>query len=199
MSSKYDSMSDEQSDRLTFSSWQAKQNTVESEELFIKRKAELNKLVRKVIRDELNDFDRKIVELHWYRGMTKNRIAEELNVDRSTVHRHFTAINETVYEKLKYAIELIYGGTDKERTKSIINENNRSFSSHINSDEIAKRLRALRAEKCLTADYLSDKTGISTSRIEAIERKGSIMTMAELKRLTDFYKVSCNYIIFGTG
>ncbi len=182
-----------------FKSWQVKAREAEQQEILNKRKADLQGLVRKVLREELDAFDRKLVELHWYRGLSKSKVAEILGVDRSTVHRHFSMINETVYEKLKYAVELIYGTRAGDKTKKIINENSKTLSSHINSDKISKRLKSLRAENCLTVDHLSEKTGISCLRIRQIEKKGSLMTMSELKKLTDVYDVSSNYIIFGAG
>lgn len=184
-------------DRKVFNDWQVRAREAEKEELLLKRKEELNSLVKKVIKQELSPFDRRLVELHWYKGMSKGEIALMLNKDRSTIHRHFTAINNTVYEKLKYAVELIYGKSDSTSAENIIQETGKTYSSHINSDEISKRLRSLRASGCFTYELLSDKTGISQLRLRQIEKRGSLMTMSELKALTVFYKVSTNYIIFG--
>ena len=184
-------------DRKVFNDWQKRAREAENEELLLKRKEELNSLVRKVIKQELSAFDRRLVELHWYKGMTKSEIALMLGIDRSTVHRHFTAINDTVYEKLKYAVELIYGPSGNMSAEKLIYETGKSYSSHINSDEISKRVKSLRASGCFTIELVSDKTGISQLRLKQLERKGSTMTMAELKKLTDFYKISTNYIIFG--
>lgn len=184
-------------DADAFRTWQTNAREAEREELLLKRKEELQGLVRKVIKNELNEFDRKLVELHWYKGISKSAIAEMLGIDRTTVHRHFTKINETVYEKLKYAVELIYGGNSEKEIKAIT-QNSKTLSSHISADKISGRLKALRARECLTVEYLSLKTDISQLRLNQIEKRGSIMTMAELKKLTSFYNVSCNYIIFGT-
>jgi len=185
-------------DRKVFKDWQVKAREAEKEELLIKRKEELNSLVRKVIKQELDSFDRRLVELHWYKGMSKSEIALMLGIDRSTVHRHFTSINNTVYEKLKYAVELIYGPSGGTTAEQIIYETGKTYSSHINSDEISKRLRSLRASGCFTYGLVSDKTDISELRLKQLEKRGSTMTVSELKRLTDFYRVSTNYIIFGT-
>ncbi len=187
----------ESSEKKAFAEWQAKMHSNRNDLLFEKRKAELNRLVRRVINEELDEFDRKIIELHWYKGLSKSEIAEKMGIDRSTVHRHFTAINEIIYEKLKYAVELIY--QDGRSPKKILKEkSSEALCSHINSDEISKRLKALREEKFMSVESLSEKTGISDTRIMATELRGGLLTMAELKKLTDFYKVSCNYIIFGT-
>ena len=185
-------------DRKVFNDWQKRSREAEREELLLKRKEELNSLVKKVIKQELSPYDRRLVELHWYKGMSKSEIALMLGVDRSTVHRHFTAINDTVYEKLKYAVELVYGSGGSMTAEKIIYETGKTYTSHINSDEISKRLRSLRASGCFTFELLSDKTGICQLRLRQMEKRGSTLTVAELKRLTDFYKVSTNYIIFGT-
>lgn len=184
-------------DADAYKSWQANAREAEKEELLLKRKEDLQRLVRKVIRNELSEFDRKLVELHWYKGLSKSTIAEMMKLDRTTIHRHFTKINETVYEKLKYAVELIYGNNSEKEIRAIT-ENSKTLSSHIHADKISGRLKALRAKKCITVEYLSLKTDISQRRLDQIEKRGSIMTMAELKKLTSFYNVSCNYIIFGT-
>ncbi len=184
-------------DRSAFTGWQARAREAEKEEALLRRKEELNSLVRKVIKQELSPFDRRLVELHWYKGMTKSEIALMLGIDRSTVHRHFTAINETVYDKLKYAVELIYGPSGSMSAEKLIYETGRTYGSHINSDEIAKRLRSLRASGCFTYELVSDKTGICQLRLRQIEKRGSVMTMSELKKLTDFYNVSTDFIIFG--
>jgi predicted nucleic acid-binding Zn-ribbon protein/DNA-binding XRE family transcriptional regulator len=123
--------------------------------------------------------------------------AKKLGMDRSTVHRHFTSINETVYEKLKYAVDVIYAG-EKKQEFNIFDKRNSSQCSHINSEKIARRLKALREEQFMTVEMLSEKIGISPDRIIAAEARGGVLTMAELKRLISYYKVSCNYIIFGT-
>lgn len=187
----------ESSDKEAFTCWQAKMHSDGNDLLFERRKAELNRLVRKVINEELNEFDRRIVELHWYRGLTKSETAEKMGVERSTVHRHFAVINETVYEKLKYAVELIYNN-DRKPEEILKEKSSEKSCSHINPDEISRRLRVLRDEKALTAEGLSKRTGINEQRIIMAEQNGGCLTMAELKKLTDFYKVSCNYIIYGT-
>ena len=129
-------------DKKSFSLWQAKAIKAENEELLEKRKAELNRLVRKVINSELSEYDKRLVELHWYKGLSKAEIAQLMNVDRSTIHRHFCTINETVYEKLRYAVELIYGKNSDTETKKFINETGKTYSSHINSDDISRRTPA---------------------------------------------------------
>ena len=185
-------------DRKAFNDWQIKAREAEKEELLQRRKQELNLLVRKVLKEELSAYDRRLVELHWYKGMSKSEIALMLGVDRSTIHRHFAAINDTVYEKLKYAVELVYGRSGNMTAEKMICETGKTYGSHINSDEISKRLRSLRASGCFTYELVSDKTGLSQLRLRQIEKRGSSMTMAELKRLTNFYNVSTDYIIFGT-
>ena len=184
-------------DRQVFNDWQLKAREAEKDELLQKRKQELNSLVRRVIKDELSAYDRRLVELHWYKGMSKSEIALMLGVDRSTIHRHFNAINDTVYEKLKYAVELIYGRSGDMSAEKIIYETGKTYGSRINSDEISKRLKSLRASGCFTFELVSDKTGLSQLRLKQLEKRGSSLTMAELKRLTDFYNVSTDYIIFG--
>ena len=51
-------------DRQVFNDWQLKAREAEKDELLQKRKQELNSLVRRVIKDELSAYDRRLV-YHW--------------------------------------------------------------------------------------------------------------------------------------
>lgn len=74
-----------------------------------KEKAEFNALVRKAINYELSEEDKKIIEMYFFRGYTKTKIAEILCVNPSTISRRINKSLDILYEKLKYAAEYRFG------------------------------------------------------------------------------------------
>ena len=84
----------------TFINWQGK--ICESVESYVlrQRKAELRELVKKVVKNELSDYDQMIVQLRWYENYSVIEIAEKLGVDRTTVNRHLEKINGLVMKRL---------------------------------------------------------------------------------------------------
>lgn len=179
------------------SQWQSKTNETVDDLLLRKRKAELRALVRRVIKNELTQEEQLYVKLHWYDGLSQAAIAQKLEVDRSTVSRKLRHINGIIYEKLKYAMEFRYGREFSKQSELIITSKE-AVSSSVSDDEISKRIIALRKQQCLATKDVSRLTGISDERVQKIEKNGSKATMLELKKLTVLYRVSSDYIIFGT-
>ncbi len=179
-----------------FARWQSSVNESIDEYMLRRRKAELNELVKKVINNELSDYDKIIVQLRWYENLTPTEIAKKLGIDRSTVSRHLEKINSTIYEKLKYAIEYRYGKNFSEQSRLIIKSGEAYFST-VKPNEISGRMKNLRNGQFLTVADVSEMTGIKKHRIEEIEENGSKMTMPELKKLSIFYRCTCDYILFG--
>lgn len=180
-----------------FAHWQGSIDETVDEFILRQRKKELRQLVRKVIQNELSDFDKTIAHMRWYRNLTQPEIAEALGIDRTTVSRHLEKINETVYEKLKYAIEYRYGESVCKQSRLII-KNTDALSCRIKSEDISGRIIKLREEQCFSTGEVSRLTGIAEERLEEIENQGKSLTMAELKRLCTFYRCSSDHILFGT-
>ena len=105
-------------------------------------------------------------------------------------------INNIIYEKLKYAIEYRFGKSFQSNAGLIISEN-KAFCTVANPKNISSRLINLRKEQCLTIPELSRLSGVEEERLLKIEKKGSLMTMTELKKLSVFFKVTSDYILFG--
>ncbi len=162
-----------------------------------KRKAELRQLVKTVIKNELNKEEQLLVKLHWYEGMSQSQIATRLGIDRSTVSRKFSRINDIIYEKLKYVIEFYYGKNTASKSDLAVNSGN-AYRPVVNSDEISGRIKKLRFEQCYEIGDVSRLTGISPDRLKAIEQQGSNVTVAELKKLALLFRVTSDYIIFGS-
>lgn len=180
-----------------FAVWQAQQNIDIDDYILRRRRRELNELVRKVIKNELCEKDRLIVALHWYKGKSKDEIADIIGVDRSTVFRRFDKINDIIYEKLKYAIEYRYGDDFSEKAMMLIKKDVSATGSLRELESIGNRLLRLRREQYLSRRDVSEHTGIGQERLSLIEKSGKELTMAELKKLSSFFRVSSDYIVFG--
>lgn len=183
--------------REALSIWQAGECQDVEDYVLRERKAELCRLVRKVIKNELDDRDRLLVSLCWYKGKSKQEVAELIGVDRSTVFRRFEKINDIIYEKLKYALEYRYGDDFSKKAMLLVKKDVSSNARLYELESIGERLLRLREEQFLSRDEVSALTGISVSRLKTIEKSGKEITMCELKKLSSFFRVTSDYIIFG--
>lgn len=190
-----------QIDRLkaqeAFLLWQAEENGEVDEYILRERRRELHRLVKKVIKNELDEKDRLIVSLHWYKGYSKDEIAKIVGANRSTVFRRFEKINEIIYEKLKYALEYRYGDDFSQKAMLLVKKDISSKYGMRSLESIGERLNRLREEQYLSKDEVAALTGIDSKRLAEIEKSGKEITMAELKKLASFFKVSSDYIVFG--
>lgn len=180
-----------------FSLWKAQENCDVDEYILRERKEELHRLVKKVIKNELCEKDRLLVALHWYKGKTKEEIAEIVGSDRSTIFRRFEKINDIIYEKLKYAIEYRFGDDFSNKAMLLIKKDISSKQGVNELESIGDRLLKLRGEQYLSKQDVASLTGISVERISMIEKGGKEITMAELKKLSAFFHVTSDYILFG--
>lgn len=183
--------------RQEYLSWRGEKDETVDEYVLRKRQAELNALVRRVIKNELSEDEIEVVKLHWYQGLSKSETAEKLGVDRSTVSRRLQKINNIIYDKLKYAIEYRYGKSNCPSSDFII-KNAEARRCTLSSDEISKKIRFERTKQCFTIEDVSKMTGISRKRLEEIEENGYSLTMIELKKLAVLYRISADSLVFGT-
>lgn len=181
-----------------FSRWQSKAYEDVDEYILRQRKCELNDLVNKVISQELSVTDRLITELHWFRGYTKSEIARKLSIEPSTVSRRLEKITDTIYDKLKYAIEYRYGPSFSHRAKLII-KNKDAFFSYNEPEILSSRVRLLRMKQGLEISDVSEMTGIPEKALKEIEEKGRELTGTEIKKLSVFYGTTADYILFGSN
>ena len=180
-----------------FSLWKAEENCDVEEYILRERKEELHRLVKKVIKNELSERDRLIVSLHWYKGKTKEEIAEIVGSDRSTIFRRFDKINDIIYEKLKYAIEYRYGDDFSKKAMLLVKKDVSSKQGKMGLESIGDRLYRLRSEQYLSKQDVASLTGIKPERLTLIEKSGKEITMVELKKLSSFFRVTSDYILFG--
>lgn len=182
--------------RSAYRQWHAKQYNNEEEYIVRQRKAELNKLVRKVIENELNDTDKKIAILYWYKNMPQNKISSIVGMSSSTINRRINKICDTLFDKLKYVMEFRYGVRSNAAAPVLIKEAIKPDAiRYFNS--AGSRVRYLREKNYFTLSDISDMTGIPAKRLERIEKRGSEMTLNELSRLSAFFKVSPTAILGG--
>lgn len=190
--------SDASADKLSFSTWQQQEQSRENKAALKKRKSELYALVRKVIRNELDPTQQAIVRMRWYEGKDLKYISRELKLDVSTVSRKEKAINNIIYDKLKYALEYKYGKAFQEESGEIIKANPAACCP-VEGKSISERLFGLRIRRDLSAAELACATGIKKERIDLIESDARQITVDEIKRLCTFFGVTSDYIIIGTA
>ncbi len=191
------SRSDIDNAAYAFSTWQGTQSETVDEYLMRKRKIELNCLLKKIIENELGDTDRQIVKFHWFEGNSITQTAKILNVDRSTVSRRLDKINDTIYDKMKYAIEYRYGKDYSSSVGVIIKNKDALFLISENADSPARRIMNLRKCQGFTLDDAGTMTGISAKRIEAIESGTQEISLDDIMRIATAFRTTADYIVFG--
>ena len=179
-----------------FSAWQSRQYTELDDYLLRQRKSELYALVNKVVENELDKTERLIVKLRFSENRTLKEIADVLDVDTSTVSRRLDKIDDTLYEKLKYAIEYRFGKNAKDSMVLV----KRSVSDSCKTEAkntIASRLRDLRGKSFLQISDVAKCTAISASVLEKAEKGDINLNAIDLMALSEFYAVTSDYILFG--
>lgn len=179
-----------------FANWQLSSNESIDEYTLRKRKAELYALVRTVIRNELDEGQQEFVRLYWYEGKTLSEISKIMQLDKSTLSRREKKINNIIYEKLKYAMEYRYGKSFDKTAKLVIKSRS-PVCCPVEAGRISQRLRNLRLNQSLSTQELAHTSGINKSRIEQLEKSGSLATAKELSILCRLYGTTADYIIFG--
>lgn len=160
-------------------------------------KAALERMVRRVIRNELCERDRLLVRLHWYQGKSKDEIAALCGIDRSTVQRRLERASGIIYDKLKYALDLHFDATQRSEAKQLLSGAGQGTFAMEALDDIGLRLTQCRRRKRLSRQQVSQLTGIPEDRLQALEENGRSMMMTELGALTACFGVSMQTLLFG--
>ena len=189
--------SDYENAKEAFSKWQSKQHETIDDYLMRKRKVELLSLVREVIENELEETDKDIVRFHWYLGKSITETAELTGSNRSSVSRRLDKINDIIYEKLKYALHYRYGKDFSASARLIIKNKDALCILQENEETVAQRIKLLRIRQGMTIRDSKEMTGISISRLEAIEENRCQPTAEDIRLIATAFKTSGDYIIFG--
>ena len=189
--------SDYENAKEAFSKWQSKQHESIDDYLMRKRKVELLSLVREVIENELEETDKDIVRFHWYLGKSITETAELIGSSRSSVSRRLDKINDIIYEKLKYALHYRYGKDFSASARLIIKNKDALCVLQENEETVAQRIKLLRIRQGMTIRDSKEMTGISISRLEAIEENRCQPTAEDIRLIATAFKTSGDYIIFG--
>lgn len=182
--------------RSQYDRWAAEKCETLDEFMLRKRKIELNSLVRKVIENELDETEKEIVRLHWSDGKSMADIAKIMNVNKGTVSRKIDKITDTVYEKLKYAIEFLFGKDSLPRYAVIIKSKDPYIHS-IKPYSTANRIRHLRLAQSMTLEDVSEMTDISVKRLDLIEKAKKDATASDLAKIAIAFRTSTDYLVFG--
>lgn len=182
--------------RESYEKWERSKAETADEYALRRRQIELYALVNEVISNELSEDEQKLVRLHWYEEISVADIAEMLGIEKSTVYRRLDRITDTIYDKLKYAIQYRYGSDYSRQIKPIIKTKGGEFFAS-KPECTGERIKNLRMCQCLCIDEVSSMTGIDAQRLLDIEGQKVSATAEELKKICLLFGKSCDYMVFG--
>ena len=162
-----------------------------------RQRAALQALVRRVIREELNEQDRLLVRLHWYRGKSADEIARLIGADRSLVYRRMDRIHKTIYDKLKYAVDYRFDASFRPEAHSWLQNAGPNAFALEALGGIGERLADARQKRRLSFSDIHRAAGISPERMQVLELDGRQMMMTELSALCKTLGVGANELLFG--
>ena len=91
-------------EKSAFENWQREQSEL-PEEILERRKQALNKVIKEVIDNELNEQEQVLAEMFWYNGIKQRKICSLLGLTPSYVSRHLQDIQKKVYRYMKYVVK----------------------------------------------------------------------------------------------
>lgn len=157
----------------------------------------LDRLVRRVIREELDEQERLLVSLHWYQGKSADELAALTGLERSKVYRRLDRIHQTIYDHLKYAVDFHIEPPYSERAKQTLRDAGQNTFAIEALDCVGARIAQLRRDKRLSLQDVYRATGITPARMGEIEADGRQMMMTELSLLTKLFCVDVTALLFG--
>lgn len=91
--------------------------------LVINKRSSLEKTVKSIIKNELDETERAVIKLYYYNGLDTLSISEMCNLSRSSVYRNLKSGLRKIENSIKYVLE--YDG----------------FSSKMSSEELVKYIK----------------------------------------------------------
>ena len=171
----------------------------ESAEEYEKRikKAKILRVLRSVIEKELDDGEKELLRLRYSERYSCFDIAESTGISRTKAFRSLRRIESTVGGIMKYVMEYAQLDLREEITPLCVSKAVATMAAEaVSCDSLAHRLRKSREEKLLSIEAVSLSTGIDAERFREIEENGK-MSLDEFIKLTLFYSVSADYLIYG--
>lgn len=173
---------------------------VESRREYIsrKRKADLVKVVSKVLEEKLSDEERRVLIGMTVDKKTAEYFCREMNTNSSYVYRLRDKAEKKVREIMKYV--LFYRNTCEDHTISPIEfRSTLALADAYLSDgkSIVHRLRKLMAKDCIDIDVLYHTPGLSRKSVDEIFYFHRLPNAKEILIFSDFFGASTDYLLKG--
>lgn len=161
------------------------------------RKLKLLKIMKSIMENELNETQREIVRLHYLEFKSGEEIAGIYGINRSTVSRMIAKIENIFKENMKYVFEYSEMNIANDAPPIDISQAIAYITEQsAKTDLIGTRLKNLRRSKLLSLEQTALAVGLTTERLNAIEKSGKL-SVQELMKLIFFFSVNADQIIFG--
>ena len=171
----------------------------ESEKEYLERIRKVNMLtvMKRIIKNELNDTQKAVLKLRHFENKSFEAIAAELFMSPSAVNRCLKKAEGIVAAYMKYVhLFADIGLKNSDKPLDVKMAVSQLLLENSSKDKIGLRLRKSRAERAITLEKAALCTGLTKERLNTIEETGNLVS-GELKRLIAFYGVSADYILFG--
>lgn len=162
-----------------------------------KREVDLALLLEIAIENELTDKEKKVVQERWYNSLSLSDISRNFGVSPSAVKRTSDRALEKLERVLRYVVFYQRDITEESVVPSSVGRARVIASARkATADKMNLRLKNLRLGKGLSVEAVGKATGITSKRIEEIE-KGDMLKTDELIIFSDFFAVTTDYILKG--
>ncbi len=178
--------------------WERSSHEEITQYVWRRRNITLSSVLRCVISEQLSPAESEIIRKHWFDGKSCSFIAREQGVNRSSVTRMFNKAMEKLNEYLKYVV--MYQQSMKEThvlplaVRSAFAINAAAVSD---GKTVGARLAALREREAIDTYALADAVGTDIRRLTDIEEGKCLPETSELIRMSAFFEVTTDYILFG--
>lgn len=154
-------------------------------------------LLEQAINRELSETERETVIDHWFNSLTQTQISKKRGISPAAVKNTLDRAQEKLGRVLSYVVCYQQNVADESimplalgRARVIAAARNSTGGS------CGDRLLRLRQSQSISKRSFNAATGISVSRIEAIE-SGAVPKTDELLILSDFFDVTVDFILKG--
>ncbi|MCL2507649.1 MAG: helix-turn-helix domain-containing protein [Oscillospiraceae bacterium] len=184
--------------RLSYLNWERSRAEGLSEYVYRRRAVDLSFLTAEVVKSELTDNERNVIELVYYRRKKLSDAAKDMDRDKSTVKRTLQRAEEKIQHHLKYAISYQYNLKTVSFLPVAVREALAVAAWRLYSPEtFGERLRKLRLSENIGMETLADALALPESRLEALESGQESPTAPETVALAAFFGRTTDYLLTG--